>query len=92
MRLYEYIVISVNPYKEKIDDEVVAEMFKNYHDLYDPIGDMAGLPDKFVVECVQAYLWQQGMTIKPVINGHLFGRVLAKGGGKHILWVYKYRH
>ena len=65
------ISISVNPYKDAIKDNVVIEMYNSFHNRYDPQGDEAGLPDKFVFECVQAYLWKKKMTVKAVSNGHV---------------------
>ena len=65
------ISISVNPYKDAIKDNDVIAMFNKFHKRYDPQGDEAGLPDKFVYECVQSYLWDKKMTVKAVSNGHV---------------------
>ena len=50
----------VNPYKGKIDDTVVRSYYDDYWDVPDDEAVKMGLPDKFSIECVKKFLWDNG--------------------------------
>ena len=54
------IFFAVNPYKDKIDDEVVKQFYNDYWDVPDDEELKCGVPDKFTIECVKKYIWDNG--------------------------------
>ena len=52
--------LAVNPYEGKLEDEKVERFCNDYWNVAGEEAVEVGLPDKFTLECVQKYIWNNG--------------------------------
>ena len=59
--------LAVNPYEGKFEDDKVESLYNDYWNVADEEAVEVGLPDKFILECVRKYIWNNGnYTLKKV--------------------------
>ena len=66
------MIVAVNPYEDKLTDDVVKDYYKQYYNLFDGrVFDM-GLPDKFTYECCSKVFVGQWPIYSEKGNGKLY--------------------
>ena len=53
-------IFAVNPYKHNTDDKLVQQFYNDYWNVADDEALKTGFPNKFTIECVRKYLWNNG--------------------------------
>ena len=63
--------VVVNPYEGKLESKKVEKYYNEYSNVADGEALEIGVPDKFTVECVRKYIWDNGnYTLKKVNANH----------------------
>ena len=63
--------VVVNPYEGKLESKKVEKYYSEYWNVADREALEIGIPEKFTVECVRKYIWDNGnYTLKVNANRH----------------------
>ena len=54
------IDVTVNPYEGKLPDEKVQKYYNQYWNVADEEAVKVGVPDKFTLQCVRKFIWNNG--------------------------------
>ena len=52
--------VAVNIYEGKLEDKMAESYYNEYWNVADGEAVEVGVPDKFTLECVQKYIWDNG--------------------------------
>ena len=70
------IALTDNPYKGKVSDSMVKSKL-SMKNQYDPLGERMGLPDKFTLEVVREYLWNEGNILLQEVSTNIYSIVYS---------------